>query len=68
MMAITIDFIAGLVWQDLEFSLMGFSVLGGIVNLTCLIITLIGLCGLEKSNGLVSIARDELIIAHYITL
>ena len=46
--------LSGVVWQSLEFSLMGFSVIAGIINLNVLIVTLVGLCGLKKSNGLVS--------------
>ena len=42
-----------MVWGSLEFSMMGFSVIAGIINMVVLIITMLGLCGLKKSNGLV---------------
>lgn len=40
--------------MSLEFSLWGVSVIAGINNFACLIVTLVGLCGPKKSNGLVS--------------
>ena len=43
----------GFIWMSLEFTLLCFCVIAGIINLSCLIVTLVGLCGPEKRNGLV---------------
>ncbi|KAK4025566.1 hypothetical protein OUZ56_014628 [Daphnia magna] len=41
------------VWMSLEFGLLVFSTIAFFVNLSCLIVTLIGFCGPKKSTGLV---------------
>lgn len=43
----------GKVWMSLEFGLLVFSTIAFFVNLSCLIVTLIGFCGPKKSTGLV---------------
>ncbi|EFX88269.1 hypothetical protein DAPPUDRAFT_96294 [Daphnia pulex] len=41
------------VWMSLEFALLAFSGIAFFVNLTCLIVTLVAICGPKKSTGLV---------------
>ncbi|KAI9562812.1 hypothetical protein GHT06_010267 [Daphnia sinensis] len=41
------------IWMSLEFGLLVFSTIAFFVNLSCLIVTLIGYCGPKKSTGLV---------------
>lgn len=39
--------------MSLEFTLLAFTVIAGITNLSSMIVALVGLCGPKKSNGLV---------------
>ncbi len=43
-----------MIWMSLEFTLLAFSTIAFFVNLSCLIVTLVAICGPKKSTGLVS--------------